>query len=406
MKLTAEQRIEKAHVSIMGHPATRAYAQVIMIGKTSVSDEVPTAYTNGRDKTYGREFVEKLTDAELAFVILHEAGHVVYQHGYMWKHLWKENAMLANIAADFVINLELADMAKKYSSHIQIVKGACVDEKYRGMDTQEVFNLLKKEAKDGGGGKGKSNGKGGSDAESDAQSGAGDNNPEGFDVHDFGDLTEEERKEVQAEVDNAIRQGALLAGKEGGSILKSFEDLMTPKVDWREQLRDFTTEIASGKDISTWRRPNRRWLQQDMFMPSMISETIDSVAVIYDTSGSIFCDTELLSIFTSELISLCNQVTPNVVHLICCDSDVQSHDVYDSMSYDKLASRRSFMGGGGTDMRVAVDYIDKQGIDPSAVIVLTDMYTPFPQELKRPTLWVSTTKGVTAPCGTTIYLDR
>jgi predicted metal-dependent peptidase len=74
------------------------------------------------------------------------------------------------------------------------------------------------------------------------------------------------------------------------------------------------------------------------------------------------------------------------------------------MSYDKLAARRELRGGGGTDMRVALNYITKQGIDPSAVVVLTDLYTPFPKELSHPTLWVSTTKGITAPCGVTTYI--
>ena len=395
MKLTAEQRLEKAHVSIMGHPSTRAYAQVILLGTSSISDSVPTACTNGRDKIYGRAFVEKLTDQELVFVVLHESGHVIYQHGYMWKHLWKENAALANAAADYVINLELSDMAKKNPNHIQVVKEALLDEKYRGMDTQEVFNLLKKEHGGGGKGEGRGEGSGGKKA-------GGDGIPKNFDEHDFDSLTKEERKELADEVENAVRQGALLAGKEGGDVNRSFKDLMTPVVDWREQLREFTSAVTTGRDYSTWRRPNRRWLHQDVYMPSLVSETIDSVAVVVDTSGSL--TTELLSTFMSEIVSLCNQVTPNVVHLVCCDAEVQSHDVYDSMSYDKLAARRELRGGGGTDMRVALNYITKQGIDPSAVVVLTDMYTPFPKELSHPTLWVSTTKGITAPCGVTTYI--
>ena len=68
-QLTAEQRITKAVVDITAHPRYMALAGVLMVGSKTVSDDVPTAHTNGRDETYGRAFVDSMTDAELRFVI-------------------------------------------------------------------------------------------------------------------------------------------------------------------------------------------------------------------------------------------------------------------------------------------------------------------------------------------------
>ena len=71
-QLTAEQRLTKAVVDIMASPKYVALAGVLMVGKREVSDDVPTACTNGRDEMYGRAFIEGLSDAELRFLVLHE----------------------------------------------------------------------------------------------------------------------------------------------------------------------------------------------------------------------------------------------------------------------------------------------------------------------------------------------
>jgi hypothetical protein len=67
MKLTAEQRIEKAHVALMQEKLFCQFSGVFMVGKIEVVDRPMTAMTNGRDVTYGREFVESLADKELNF---------------------------------------------------------------------------------------------------------------------------------------------------------------------------------------------------------------------------------------------------------------------------------------------------------------------------------------------------
>ena len=382
-KLTAEQRVERAHVRLMHDKATLAYASILMIGSTTVRDDIPTACTNGRDKMYGRAFVETLTDAELNGVILHEAKHVMYQHGFLWKHLVKENHRLANMAMDYVINLELDELSKEFPSLVQLPKVALLDYKFKGMNTEQVYNKLKEEGEGGEGGDGGENG-------------------EGFDVHNWEDLTPEEKKELSGQVEQAIRQGALMAGKMAGNLDRIFGELTEPKVDWKEQLREYVSAVASGKDDSTWRRPNRRWLQHDMYMPSTISETMNSLAVVIDTSGSI--DDEMAAEFLSEVKGICDSVSPEQIHLLCCDADVQSHEVFSREDYGLLINKRKFKGGGGTDMRVAIDYIDKNRLAPDVILVLTDGYTPFPSVCSLNTLWGITEKSISSPVGATIHI--
>lgn len=378
-KLTSEQRVQRAHVRMMAHQATIAFSSILMVGKTEVTEECPTAYTNGRDVTYGRAFVEMLEDKELNAVILHENLHKVYQHHWLWKHLWKEDARLANMSADYVINLEILDMSKKYPDFIKLPDMALIDEKFRGMNTQEVFNKLKESGEGGGEG------------------------GEGFDIHDFNDLSPEEQEAVTKEIEQAVRQGALLAGKMAGDKHRSFDELMKPKVDWREQLREFMSAVSTGKDDSTWRRPNRRWLAQNVYMPSTISESMGPLLVAVDTSGSIG-DRQLAS-FLSEIMGICESVTPEALHLIEVDAKVQEHQVYDRENFGSLMCKRSFKGGGGTDMRQIFSFIEERNIKPEAVVVLTDGYTPWPSSLSVPTLWAITEQNVTAPVGSSVYLE-
>jgi predicted metal-dependent peptidase len=67
-----------------------------------------------------------------------------------------------------------------------------------------------------------------------------------------------------------------------------------------------------------------------------------------------------------------------------------------------------FKGGGSTRMEMGFEWCKEKGINPDTVIILTDGYTPWPEDhapAKR-ALWVITTPGVEAPeaCGQTIYM--
>lgn len=379
MNLTPEQRLQRTHVRLMRDDATMAYSSILMVGETKIVDDIPTACTNGRDTFYGRAFIEGLTDKQLAGLVLHENKHKLYQHGFLWKHLVKDDARLANMAMDYVINLEIADMAKLHPELLELPPDGLLDAQYRGMDTGAVFRALK-QSDDGGGGSGDS---------------------EGFDEHEFGTLSEEDKEAFGKEIEQAIRQGAILAKKLGGGIDKAFTELMTPQVDWREQLADYMKSSTSGKTDSTWRKPNRRWLQHDMYLPSTIAEAMGPLVVIWDSSGSM---RERVSPILTEIVSLCENVAPELLHLIACDCMIQSHEVFSQDSLGLIRDIKSIAGGGGTDMRVAFKYVEDNRLNPELILVLTDGETPYPKTIPCPTLWAITEKNVTAPIGTTIHI--
>ena len=55
------------------------------------------------------------------------------------------------MACDYVINLEIKDEGEKTNHFVKLPKGALIDEKFRGLNSQEVFNLLTDEECGGSG---------------------------------------------------------------------------------------------------------------------------------------------------------------------------------------------------------------------------------------------------------------
>lgn len=385
-KLTAEQRIERCHIDLMNHPNFVAYSGILMIGSVKVDDKTPTAYTNGRDVVYGRDFISKLTEPELRGVILHENKHKMYRHIATWHHLWKQSPSKANRACDYVINIEIVDEGKATNGFVKLPDCGLYDEQYRGMDSQQVFNLL-----DDDDGKGKGNGQGGMD-EHGWEEGQG--------------LSDGEKEELSREIDNAIRQGAILAGKVNGNLNRSFTDLMSAKVDWREALREFVSSVVTGKDDSTWRRPNRRWLQHDIYMPSTIAESMGSILIAVDTSGSI--RDEDINKFLSEVVSIMNNVNPEQVHLLYWDMAVAGHEVYGIGDGDKLMASTKPKGGGGTSPSCITEYMKAHNLKPECSVVLTDGYVggDWGGDWNSPVLWaiVGGCKDVPSK-GSVIYVD-
>jgi len=178
---------------------------------------------------------------------------------------------------------------------------------------------------------------------------------------------------------------------------------MSAKVNWKDALREFVSSVCKGKDDSTWAKPNRRWLQHDVYMPSTISETMGRLVVAVDTSGSITGDA--INRFLSEVVGIMNNVNPELVDLLYWDSEVAGHEVYGQGDGDKLMSSTKPKGGGGTDVNAVFDYV-KEKIPNSleACIILTDGYTPYPSTPPSyPVLWVMTT-DVVAPFGQIIRI--
>jgi predicted metal-dependent peptidase len=386
-----ERKLKKVKIALMRNPIFALYQGVMMVGKTSLRDDIPTACTNGRDEIYGRAFVKELDEKELAFVVMHECMHKVYRHLTTWKKLHEENALLCNAACDYVINLKLKDIDPdgKYM-RMPMRDGkvvGLVDEKYRGMNTKQVFDAIKQEHGEGGG------------------------EGEGFDEHDWDgakEMTDQEKEELHREIDRAIRQGQIAAKKAGlgaGGLDRELGDLMEPKVDWREVLREFVKSICNAKDASSWRRVNRRFIGSDIYLPTLVGERVGHIVIGIDTSGSI--GVKELSDFLSEVKGIADEVRPEKVDLLYWDSEVAGHEEYDEYSVANIVSSTKPRGGGGTSPSCVTAYLKDKAIKPECVIMLSEGYVgdDWGGEWPCPVMWTLVNGNTdVAPNGKTIHI--
>lgn len=348
--LTAEQLISKTKVSIMNDDEWKWLAGIVMMGTTGIVDgdhRVQTAATDGLNEVYHRDFVEKLTLPQIKFIVLHENFHKMFRHLFVWQNLWKESPQLANIACDAVINTQYL----YGKSGIDFVEGGVYLPKYKDADVWNVKavydDLMKNATKIPMGG--------------------------GHDDHDWEEadqVSEEEAKEIEKQVDNALRQAAL-AGNIGANMPRGVTEMLVPEVDWKTQLAEFVKSACAGNDKQTWRRPHKTYVAYDLYMPTPYSEAIGKILLGGDTSGSIGDRT--LSYFLGHMQHLADEVNPSGIDIAWWDTEVAGVDSFERGAMDNLASAVKPAGGGGTNPACIPAWMKKEMKDDYVcAVIITD----------------------------------
>jgi predicted metal-dependent peptidase len=203
---------------------------------------------------------------------------------------------------------------------------------------------------------------------------------------DRGDLI---RQQVAVEIRNHVRN----RGTVPGGYERWAKDLLEPVVDWRKELASLVrrsfAQVAGLRDY-TYKRISRRdaamkQMGQTIILPAMRQPNPPKVSIVIDTSGSMSDD--MLSWALSETQGVLRSLgsSGRQVRVISCDAKATTQRVTNIASV-KLS------GGGGTDMRVGITEAMTSRDKPDVVIVLTDGYTPWPDEpLRGATLIVALT---------------
>ena len=186
--------------------------------------------------------------------------------------------------------------------------------------------------------------------------------------------------------DEAMHQALNIARAEGkapGRVEETVQGAHLSTLDWRTLLRRYMTDAASH-DYS-WSVPNRRFIDGGLYLPSIRSEGIETIAVIVDTSGSLPADT--LAAFWAELREVAAEIRPETVIVLQVDAALQDVAEY---APDDLPDEVAVRGRGGTDFRPGFAWLDEQGIRPGVCLYFTDMEcSDYPEaEPGFPTLWI------------------
>jgi len=216
------------------------------------------------------------------------------------------------------------------------------------------------------------------------------------------DLPEgEDAGKEEVSTDIALSQAMQVANSRGQlpPSLKAWAgEIIDPKLNPVELLKNFIDRTI--KSDFSWRRPNKRFISDGLYLPSLDSDKVGKGAFVVDTSGSTWSG-ELLHIWGKELQHFMDAMQFDMT-VIFCDDAVRKVEEYCAGDELKL----EFRGGWGTDFRPPFQYLEEQGEAPAFLIYFTDLECyDFPPEPNYPVLWLYYgNHGVTPPFGEVVKI--
>jgi predicted metal-dependent peptidase len=384
--MKAKDKITKAWSSLV--LTAPFFASLALTMRLIEDPECDTMWTDGISMGYNPEFIESLPLEEVKGLICHEVMHVACNHN---TRRGRRDHEKWNIACDYAI-----DPIVKNAGFEQPWENS--DPRYHNWEAEKIFKDLFQGCKERD-----SHGEE-KDAGQEPEYPCGFGEVKDLPGKDGCRASEAEKRQAEQEQKIAVRQAAQTAHSQGNlpDSLRRFIDAMTlPKVPWREVLARFLTENA--RNDYSWKRPNRRFVLQGLYLPELKNPELGPVALLLDTSGSI--SQKDLDDFASEIQGILAVYQTELI-VIYVDAAVQGHAM---LSSDEPEIHLELKGGGGTDYRPGFQWLQEQGHMPTAAVYLTDGYCrSFPEEPDFPTLWVLTQKTdqFTPPFGEVIVIRQ
>lgn len=422
------------------------FGLLLMHTKMGLSEKYPTCYNNGSCIFFNPDFLDRINDDELKYVLMHEVMHIVLHHLERGRELIEDEKY--NKASDIVVNSAILEANRGDEKSITLrefgvgehitPKG---DEGYL-YSVEEIFKMLMavraKGKKDGSGGKasptescpenGEGNegspnggGKGGKAGKSKAGEGGsmqgdGDSserngqNPGGFDWHlppkNSGQSSDEEEFEHQMWMSHikaakeAMEQrfGSETRGLVPACVERKFDELEKPITDWRTVLNEFIQEEINDYSFTP---PDRRFDDSPFFLPDY-NEKDDSVRDILffiDTSGSM--SDGMITQAYSEIKGAIDQFNGKLTGWLgFFDAVIVPPVRFEDEGEFRIIRPK---GGGGTDFDIIFRYVQEEMEEPPiSIIILTDGYAPYPDEKEAmgiPVLWMINNEKSNPPWG-------
>lgn len=312
------------------------------------------------DLLYKKEFVDKLSDPELKFCMAHEISHVMLFH---LTRVGTRNRMKYNFAADLAVNsilrkngfqapdkVLMPDIDEKFSQgkiHIEEV-----DKK----TAEQIYDLIPDEPGN--------------------QGGSGDGYDGQFDMHGYGELTEQEKEKIEAYWRDQIIDSVTWAKMKGNipaGLDRYIKDILHPTINWRQQLYKYI--VSQIPFDYSYRNQSKKSHSLGIYMPTVLKESIDVVASI-DTSGSI--STEDVTEFVGELKGIASSFNNVTITLLICDCKI--HDVITiNSNHNEELENIIIKGYGGTSHKPVTEYIINEMPTAKVLIALTDGYSDIEQ---------------------------
>lgn len=378
-----ETKIKQAKIKLLfGQPFFGTLIMHLPLVDATDAGWCPTAAVDGRNIFYNRDFFRDLEVDEIQFILCHEVLHVAFDHFGRRNH---RDPSWWNMANDYVINGALVrdKIGKMPTKRVDVKdengKGAqrvgLYEDKYVGWTSEAVYDDLEKRKvkkemtidvhlEMGG----------------DANDKDGKGQPIQISASDLAKIREDAKGKV-------LQAANAAAGKMPASLRRLVDDLIEPKINWKDLLR---TSIQSCiTDDFTWMRPNRRHMYGGIFLPTLTKEETIDIEIAIDMSGSI--SDAMGKDFLSEVHGIMEMYHDFNIGVMTFDTEPYGHKIFTKDTQDELLKYK-LMGGGGTDFGAFWNYWKNNKIEPKLAVIFTDgfPYGDWGPHNYADTLWVIT----------------
>jgi predicted metal-dependent peptidase len=394
------------------------------------------AYTDGKVVYAGKKF-ESLKDAERPGVVLHELLHVALAHPARFVRMRQQEGdsfdqLLANIAADAIINASIGVITKSYASrvtlpafgislgkllkdhklpHADLPESEAVSKwsleslyaalKAKGAKSNEKSLAFGMDVQDSNGHDHES---GGADqVQSGCPSCSGKSRRSAVETAD----------DLNKEIEGWNRKLTTVWGSIPGMKETLAGDIPKVLTPWEPVLRNFLVRSMGKPGRPNWAKPSRRWtaLEGPMLREEGIRIPFEPardypkksgrVAIAVDTSGSI--PDEILSRFTGEVAAVMRQTGATVL-LISADAKVNGVEEFRGTDGETRLRNYRYVGRGGTDFRPAIAQMAEW--KPDVAIYLTDLEGDCGEQPAFPFIWTILPgyDSAEGPWGQTLHL--
>ncbi len=360
-----EEQMEAAKFSLILDYESVFICTVLFNLTIEENSDIPTARTNGKCIQFNPVYFNSLTLAKRIFLIAHEVWHVCFNH---MGRLEDRDPEKFNDACDYVINLMLVN------SNYQMPTGGLLDPSFVDMSAEEVYDLL--------------------------PDNPSNPNAMGNDITYTPDNAKDELTEQLIDIICRATTQAQLQNEAGSipdSITRMVKEILYPELPYGVLLDKYFNDRAH-EDYS-WSKRNRRF--PDVYLPSLYSERMGTLAVYIDASCSVSNDqfTEYISL----LIATKEKYNPRKMIIVDFDTEIKEvRELHDSDSARDLV----FVGGGGTQIRPTMEHI--QANDAEVNIIITDGYfhSAIPDNFNKEVIWlIDNNKNFSSDIGHIIHIN-
>lgn len=367
-----------------------------MIKSMEKSGQIPTLAVDKYSNLYiSSEFILGLNKDELKTLLAHEILHLAYSHHFRLRRQFKESPQGANISADLVVNSTL--LLNNFDVNLfktKIVKGkeyrSCFAENdvftYGKIKIKDISKKTAEEIYDELMDKAKKNDMinylpidnhmwGNEEGEGDNEDNQGNKE------------LEKEWKKRMIEANEAAKS----RGKNALGLNRHIDELLEDKIDWRQVLqRQIRNEVIS--DYS-WNKRSKKSIATDFYLPGMKRENVE-VNIMIDLSGSI--DEKELKEFLTEIVSMSNMFKNQIKMTIYTHETKVNQEFIVNMANEEKILNLQLKGGGGTEFRSVVSFLNNKVKRNELVIWLTDGYGDdiTNMDLNFRLFWVLTKNGI------------